>query len=72
MNQNKAIGLLVLIIIVAALIAYARAVLEGVAWTFWSFVPGSRPLNNIHPWDYLAMAIIVICAIGFMWKYQKK
>jgi len=72
MNQNKALAILVLIIIAAALIAYARAVLEGVAWTPFSFVPGSRPLNNVHPWDYLAMAIIVILAIVFMWKYQKK
>lgn len=72
MNQNRAIGLLVLVIIVAAIIAYARAALQGVTWSFWSSVPGSNPLKNVHPWDYLAMAIIIICAIVFMWQYQKK
>jgi uncharacterized membrane protein YwaF len=72
MNQNRAIGLLVLIILVAAIISYTRAVLEGVTWSFWSTVPGSNPLRDVHPWDYLAMAIIIICAIVFMWQYQKK
>ena len=64
--------MLVLVIIVAAIIAYARAALQGVTWSFWSSVPGSSPLKNVHPWDYLAMAIIIICAIVFMWQYQKK
>lgn len=71
-NQTKTIGLLVLVFAVAIILAYLRAVLGGVAWTFWAFVPGSRPLGQVHPWDYLAMVILIIAAVVFIWRFSKR
>ena len=71
-SQTKMIVLLVVVFVVAVIIMVLRAELAGVTWSFWTRVPSSRPLTDIHPWDYIAMAlsILVVCAI--LWYYRAK
>ena len=70
-SQNKMLALL-LIFIVAVIIMVLRAQLAGVAWSFWARVPGSRPMTDVHPWDYIAMAITVLVVCGILWYYRAK
>jgi len=71
-SQTKTIALLVTVFIVAVIIMVLRAELAGVAWSFWSRVPKSRPLTDIHPWDYIAMVISIIVVCAILWYYRTK
>ncbi len=65
-------ALLIIIFIVAVILMVLRAELAGVTWSFWARVPGSRPMTDVHPWDYIAMAITVLVVCGILWYYRAK
>ena len=71
-SQTKTVTLLVVIFIVAVVIMVLRAGLAGTAWSFWSRVPGSRPLTDVHPWDYIAMVITIVVVCAILWYYRGK
>ncbi len=71
-SQTKMIALLIVVFIVAVIIMVLRAGLAGVTWSFWARVPSSRPLTDVHPWDYIAMAISIIIVCAILWYYRAK
>jgi len=71
-SETKTIALLIVIFIVAAIILVLRAAIAGVVWSFWSRVPGSRPLTDVHPWDYIAMVITIVVVCAILWYYRMK
>ena len=71
-SQTRTVTLLIVIFIVAVVIMVLRAELAGVAWSFWSRVPKSRPLTDVHPWDYIAMVITIVVVCAILWYYRMK
>jgi len=71
-SQTRTVTVLIIIFIVAVIIMVLRAQLAGVVWSFWSRVPGSRPLTDIHPWDYVAMVITIVVVCAILWYYRAK